>query len=124
MDAARLTSGTVTIRALDERDRVGLGAHLAFPNTLMASNAEFFMSYAVVPDGPASSHVEIRIRAEDGADGEGLIRAARSFIEEDIHACERIQAALTSPWFDVGPLAQEHEAPITAFQRNLMALLA
>jgi Rieske 2Fe-2S family protein len=124
VNAARLTSGTTTIRALAERDRVGLGAHLAFPNTLMASNAEFFMSYAVVPDTPTRSHIEIRIRAEAEADGDGLVAAARSFIEEDIHACERIQAALDSPWFAVGPLAQEHEAPITAFHRNLLALLA
>ena len=124
VNAARLTSGTLTIRALDERDRTGLGAHLAFPNTLMASNAEFFMSYAVVPDGPEHSHVEIRIRAEEGADGDALVAAARSFIEEDIHACERIQAGLRSPWFTVGPLAREHEAPITAFHHNLLALLA
>jgi choline monooxygenase len=123
VDAARLTSGTVPIRGLDDRDRVGLGAHLAFPNTLMAANAEFFMSYAVVPDTAEHSHIEIRIRAEPGADGDALVVAARSFIEEDIHACERIQAALHSPWFGVGPLAQAHEAPITAFHRNLLELL-
>jgi Rieske 2Fe-2S family protein len=122
-DAAQLTSGTVAIRALDERDRNGLGAHLAFPNTLMASNAEFFMSYAVVPESAERSHVEIRIRAEAGADGDALVAAARSFIEEDINACERIQAALRSPWFAVGPLAQGHEAPITAFHQNLFEFL-
>jgi choline monooxygenase len=120
---ARLTSGTRAIRDLDERDRNGLGAHLAFPNTLMASNAEFFMSYAVVPDAAARSHIEIRIRAEAGADGDALVAAARSFIEEDVDACEQIQAGLHSPWFAVGPLAREHEAPITAFQRNLLELL-
>jgi len=123
VDAARLTSGTVAIENLDPRDRHGLGAHLAFPNTLMASNAEFFMSYAVVPDAAERSHIEIRIRAEPAADGAALVAAARSFIEEDISACERIQAALHSPWFAVGPLAQRHEAPITAFQRNLLELL-
>jgi choline monooxygenase len=124
VDAARLTSGTVAIRELDERDRLGLGAHLAFPNTLLASNAEFFMSYAVVPDGPAHSHIEIRVRAEEGADGDALVAAATSFIAEDIHACERIQAALHSPWFAVGPLAREHESPITAFQLHLLDLLS
>jgi len=123
-DAARLTSGTVAIRALAERDRNGLGAHLVFPNTLMASNAEFFMSYAVVPESAERSHIEIRIRAEADADGEALVGAARSFIAEDINACERIQAALHSPWFAVGPLAQAHEAPIMAFQRHLLELLA
>ena len=89
----------------------------------MASNAEFFMSYAVVPDAAERSHIEIRIRAEPAADGAALVAAARSFIDEDVDACERIQAALHSPWFEVGPLAQRHEAPITAFQRNLLELL-
>jgi len=124
VDAARLTAGTVALRELDDRDRNGLGAHLVFPNTLMASNAEFFMSYAVVPEGPDRSHVEIRIRAEPDADGLSLVGAARSFIEEDVHACERIQTALSSPWFAVGPLARTHEAPITTFQQNLLDLLA
>ena len=123
-DDARLTAGTVAIRELDERDRNGLGAHLVFPNTLMASNAEFFMSYAVVPETASSSHIEIRVRAEAAADGSALVAAARSFIEEDVHACERIQASLHSPWFAVGPLARTHEAPITAFQRHLLDLLA
>jgi choline monooxygenase len=121
---ARLTAGTVEIRDLDPRDRNGLGAHLVFPNTLMASNAEFFMSYAVVPDAPDRSHIEIRVRAEPEADGDALVAAARSFIEEDVRACERIQASLASPWFEVGPLAQTHEAPITAFQQNVLELLA
>ena len=51
------------------------------------------------------------MRAEPGADADGLLAAARSFIDEDIAACERIQAALASPWFAVGPLARDHEAP-------------
>ena len=82
------------------------------------------MSYTVVPDATEQSHIEIRVRAEPDADGQALVAAARSFIEEDVHACERIQAGLHSPWFAVGPLAREHEAPITAFHRNLLDLLA
>ncbi|MBV8961427.1 MAG: hypothetical protein JO087_21905, partial [Actinobacteria bacterium] len=61
--------------------------------------------------------------AEAGADGDALLEAARSFIDEDIHACERIQAAMASPWFEVGPLAREHEAPITAFHEHVLAEL-
>jgi choline monooxygenase len=122
-ERARLTAGTVAIRDLDARDRNGLGAHLVFPNTLMASNAEFFMSYAVVPDTPDRSHIEVRVRAEADADGAALVAAARSFIGEDVHACERVQASLASPWFEVGPLACTHEAPIATFQQNLLDLL-
>jgi phenylpropionate dioxygenase-like ring-hydroxylating dioxygenase large terminal subunit len=121
---ARLVQGTRVIEHIDERDRFGVGAHLIFPNILMAANAEFFMSYAVVPVGPAECRMEVRIRAEAGADGDALLEAARSFIDEDIHACERIQAAMESPWFEVGPLAREHEAPITVFQEHLLAAMS
>jgi Rieske 2Fe-2S family protein len=121
--SARLVKGTVPIAHLDERDRHGVGAHLIFPSILLAANAEFFMSYAVVPDGPTDSHVEVRIKAEPGADGAALVEAARSFIDEDVDACERIQRGLRSPTFDVGPLARTHEAPITEFHEQLLARL-
>jgi choline monooxygenase len=119
--SSRLVRGTRVIEHLDDRDRLGVGAHLIFPNILLAANAEFFMSYAVVPDGPAASHIEVRVRAEAGADGDALIEAARSFIDEDILACERIQLALGSTMFAVGPLARAHEAPITAFHEHVLA---
>lgn len=121
---AQLVRGTKPIAHLDERDRYGIGAHLIFPNVLLASNAEFFMSYAVVADSPTTCHIEVRIRAEDESDGDALLDAVRSFIDEDIVACERVQAAVASPWFSVGPLAETHEAPITAFHEHLLAALA
>ena len=118
-----LDGGNPPIAHLDERDRDGLGAHLLFPNVTMAVSAEFVITYAAVPVAPDRTRIELRVRAEPGADADGLLAAARSFIDEDIAACERIQAALTSPWFAVGPLARDHEAPITAFQRNVLAAL-
>jgi hypothetical protein len=101
-----------------------VGAHLVFPNVLLAANAEFFMSYAVVPVAAEQCRMEVRIRAEPGADGVALLEAARSFIDEDIVACEHIQAGLGAPGFEVGPLAQQHEAPITAFHEHVLAALA
>jgi Rieske 2Fe-2S family protein len=120
---ARLVRGTQPITHLTDRDRLGVGAHLIFPNILLAANAEFFMSYAVVPESPATSRIEVRMRAEPGADSDALLDAARSFIDEDIHACERIQAAFGSSMFEVGPLAVEHEAPITAFHEHIIAAM-
>ena len=120
---ARLVRGARVIEHLDERDRLGVGAHLLFPNILMAANAEFFMTYAVVPSAPDRSTIEVRIRAEPGADGDALLEAVRTFIDEDIDACERIQAAMASPWFEVGPLAREHEAPITSFHESLLSFV-
>ncbi len=119
-----LPPGTKAITHLDERDRTGIGAHLIFPNILLAANAEYFMSYAVVPVGPTESRIEVRMKAEPGADTNSLVRAARSFIDEDILACERIQRGLASPDFEVGPLAREHEAPITAFHEHILAAVA
>ena len=118
-----LDGGNPPIAHLDERDRNGLGAHLLFPNMTMAVSAEFVITYAAVPVAPDRCRIELRVRAEPGADADGLLAAARSFIDEDIAACERIQAALASPWFEVGPLARDHEAPITAFQRHVLAAL-
>jgi hypothetical protein len=42
---------------------------------------------------------------------------------EDITACEGIQAAVRSTRFRVGPLAQNHERPITLFHERLLAEL-
>jgi Rieske 2Fe-2S family protein len=118
---AELTSGTVTIGHLDHRDRHGLGAHLVFPNLMVATAAEFVATYVAVPVAPDHTRIELRVRAEPDADAAQLLAAVQSFIVEDIEACERVQAAMASPAFAVGPLAAEHEAPITAFHRNVLA---
>jgi phenylpropionate dioxygenase-like ring-hydroxylating dioxygenase large terminal subunit len=116
-----IPAGTNEIGHLSARDRTGIGAHLIFPNILLAANAEYFMSYAVLPVDPAESRIEVRIKAEPGSDPAALVRAARSFVDEDILACERIQRGLTAPGFEVGPLARGHEAPITAFHEHVLA---
>jgi Rieske 2Fe-2S family protein len=121
--ATALARGTVPISGLADRDRLGFGAHLVFPNLMMASSAEFFATYLAVPVAPDLSRIELRVRAEPGSDGEALLAATRSFIEEDISACERVQAAVRSPWFQVGPLCRDHERPITVFHRHVLDAL-
>jgi choline monooxygenase len=117
---AALTSGTATIAHLAERDRTGLGAHLMFPSLMVATAAEFFATYQATPLAPDRTRIELRIRAEADADPEALLAATRSFIEEDIGACERVQAASGSPAFGVGPLAVDHEAPIARFHAAVL----
>jgi phenylpropionate dioxygenase-like ring-hydroxylating dioxygenase large terminal subunit len=121
--APTLGRRTVEIAHLAERDRRGLGAHLLFPSLLVAAAAEFFMTYEAVPVAPDHTRIEVRIRAEVGADGDRLVDAARSFIDEDVVACERIQRAVRSPAFSVGPLARRHEAPIARFHERLLEVL-
>jgi nitrite reductase/ring-hydroxylating ferredoxin subunit len=73
-----------------------------------------------VPVATDRTRIELRIRAERHSDGDALVAAARSFIAEDIAACERIQDAVGSDRFAVGPLCRTHEAPVVAFQAHVL----
>jgi Rieske 2Fe-2S family protein len=122
-DDARLAAGTKAIAHLEERDRVGISALLAFPNLMFATSAEFFATYRAIPVAPDRSVIDLRIRAEPGADAEALLKSLHSFIEEDIAACEAVQRGLRSPQFSVGPLARTHEQPITDFHDRVLAIV-
>lgn len=111
------------IAHINDRDRSGIGAHMVFPNLLMASTAEFFVTYAVFPVAPQRSRIELRVRAEPGSCPETLVAAARSFIDEDVRACEQIQRVMGAPSFAVGPLARHHEASITTFHQHVLESL-
>jgi phenylpropionate dioxygenase-like ring-hydroxylating dioxygenase large terminal subunit len=121
----RLGRSTTAIRHIDDRDRTGIGAHAAFPNVLMASAEEFFITYVAVPVAPDRTVVDLRVRAEAdvaGIDGgpAALVSAAESFILEDVAGCEGVQAAVRSTAFRVGPLALDHERPIVLFQQHVL----
>lgn len=118
--SAALADSAPPIGHLDERDRSGLGAHLLFPDTPMATSASFFLTYRAVAVEPEVTRVEVRVLGEPGSAGSELVATARSFIEEDLDACVRIQQAVRSSHFEVGPLALDHERPITAFHHQLL----
>ncbi|MFI5040845.1 MAG: aromatic ring-hydroxylating dioxygenase subunit alpha [Acidimicrobiales bacterium] len=106
-------------------DRWGSGAHLIFPNVTLATGAGFFMTYQCVPVAAGTSVVDIRVRAEPGSDASSMLGLSRVVIEqEDGAACAALQQAVASPWFRVGPLASEHELPITRFQRSVLEAMA
>lgn len=111
------------IRHLDERDRRGIQAHLLFPHTPMAASTSFFATYAIRPITPERSWIDLRLRAEPDADVTSLVASTRAFIDEDVHACEQVQVATTSPRFAVGPLARDHERPIARFHQHLLRCL-
>jgi phenylpropionate dioxygenase-like ring-hydroxylating dioxygenase large terminal subunit len=117
------TAAAGQIRDLEARDRFGIGAHMLFPNILMASTAEFWVTYAVTPLAPDRSVVDLRLRAEPDADPAALVAAARAFIDEDMAACEAVQMVASSARFEVGPLARDHEAPIVNFHQHLVRAL-
>jgi phenylpropionate dioxygenase-like ring-hydroxylating dioxygenase large terminal subunit len=124
LENAALIKGTAPIRHLATADRIGLRAQLVFPNLMIATSSEFWATYVARPVTPDRSVIDLRIRAEPEADAEALLEALHSFIVEDIAACEAIQQATGSPAFAVGPLAQDHERPITTFHSNLLAAMA
>jgi Rieske 2Fe-2S family protein len=118
-----LTRNTGVIAHLDERARLGLGAHLVFPNLMVATSAGFFATYAADPVAPDRTIIDLRVRADADADGESLLEAVQSFIREDVQACEAVQTSVSSPAFTVGPLARDHEQPVAAFQGHVLAAL-
>lgn len=118
---AALIKGTAPIRHLEPADQVGLRAQLIFPNTMIATSSEFWATYVARPVAPDRTVIDLRIRAEPEAEGDALEGALRSFIVDDIAACEAIQQAVGSPVFGVGPLAEQHERPIATFHEHVLA---
>lgn len=119
------SQGLPPIAHLPEAERDILRANLLFPNVPQASTETQTVTYQVVPTGPETSELDIRVRAEPGAemtpeDEASLLRVLR---DEDGFAVEQIQRVVRSPRFVVGPLASSHEAPITAFQRDILGYL-
>ena len=111
------------IAHLDARDRAGIGAHLLFPNVMIASEAQSFVVYVARPVRPDLTAVDVRILAEPGADAAALADAARAFMAEDVAACEAVQRTVRSSRFRVGALAGDHERPVVEFQRNVLDAL-
>ena len=107
-------------------DDWGSGAHLVFPNLPFATGAGFFMTYQCIPRGPEHTTIDLRVRAEPGGDHDAeqfLAMVSTVLHAEDGAACEHIQAALRSPAFAVGPLAEHLELPITRFHEHLLAAM-
>ncbi len=120
------TRGLPPIAHLPGAERELLRANFIFPNVPTSSTATQTMTYQVIPTGPETSELDIRVRAEPGAElpPEGVAQLLRVLRDEDAFAVEQIQRVIRSPRFQVGPLAQTHEAPITAFQRDVLAHLS
>ena len=101
-----------------------IGAYLLFPNLMLVTTDDYFATYDATPLGPGRTVLTLRVRAPEGADGAALVAAVRSFMSEDVDACERMQRGASSPHFTVGALASTHEEPIRRFHRSLANWLA
>jgi choline monooxygenase len=101
-----------------------IGAYLLFPNLMLVTTDEYFASYDAVPVAPDRTVLTLRVRSSDGADPDALVASIRSFMAEDVTACERMQRGTASPWFGVGALASTHEEPIRRFHASLLRAVA
>jgi len=101
-----------------------IGAYLVFPNLMLVTTDEYFASYDAVPVAPDRTILTLRVRSSDDADADALVDSIRSFMAEDIAACERMQRGAASPFFGVGALASTHEEPIRRFHASLLRRVA
>lgn len=117
--------GLRPMRGMDADEARLTRANLIFPNVPQTSGERSFATYQVMPTGPETCVLDLRVWAEPGSE---LTDAARdAFIEilvtEDGFACEQMQRVVRSPRFRVGPLASVHERPIGDLHRKLVAHL-
>jgi Rieske 2Fe-2S family protein len=96
-----------------------IGAYLLFPNLMLVTTDHYFATYDATPIAPDRTHLTLRVRALPDADADGLVHSIRSFMAEDVHACERMQLGAASPHFTIGATASTHEQPIHRFHRAL-----
>ncbi|HWD54962.1 MAG TPA: aromatic ring-hydroxylating dioxygenase subunit alpha [Acidimicrobiales bacterium] len=101
-----------------------IGAYLLFPNLMLVTTDDYFASYDAVPVAPDRTRLTLRVRAPADADADALVTSIRSFMAEDVAACERMQQGTASPWFGVAALATTHEEPIRRFHAALGRRLA
>jgi len=100
---------------LSDDERCGIGAHLLFPNLMLVTTGDYLATYDARPVGPDRTAMTLRIRSTPGADGPALVASVRTFLAEDVKACEAMQVATGSPFFQVGPTAASHEEPVRTF---------
>jgi Rieske 2Fe-2S family protein len=112
-------SGSDGFEWVDDEMRHRIGAYLLFPNLMLVTTDHYFATYDATPLGPDRTHLTLRVRATDDADPDALVQSIRSFMAEDVHACERMQAGAASPHFTVGATARTHEQPIHRFHHSL-----
>lgn len=104
---------------IPDRFRVGIGAHLLFPNVMVVTTGTHFATYEAQPITAERTKISLRIRSTREADAKELENEIREFLSEDVDACEQMQTATGSPSFTFGPLAQYHEEPVRRFHAAL-----
>ena len=112
-----------TLSFLPDPERAGIGAHLLFPNVMIVTTGDYFATYEATALAPDRTRLTLRVRSVGGTDAEELVAAIRSFLAEDVVACEQLQVATGSPSYGFGPTAASHEEPVRRFHEALRRAL-
>lgn len=124
---AAMTPDLKPIRGLSARQRQN-GAHLLFPNLTLFTGEGYFATGLVTPLGPDRAQMRFRafIEPEQSTSPELEAAVLQSFREitevEDAGMTQRLQAAVQSDGFAVGPMTLDHEAPIARFHDEYLAV--
>ncbi len=131
-------------------DTFGGHFHMLFPNLGWTGTAFSWSTFFAIPLAPDHTLIESRSRYTklDDEDRERLSRGdadfrhtaeagtrerpiriedcpvhpleSKSMMWEDMWICEKMQHAMNSPSYAVGPLARDFESPLTYHQRNVL----
>jgi Rieske 2Fe-2S family protein len=113
--------GLDPIPGLSDDERATLRANLLFPNVPLVTTGTQVNTYQVIPTGPESCVLDLRVFGAGGRLSDaGLADTRRVLVDEDGRTCERMQSALRSRRFAVGPLAVDFERPIADFHAAVL----
>lgn len=116
-NATPMTPTLLPIPGISDRARHN-GAHLIFPNLTLFTGEGYFATGRVTALAADRCRMDFRALIEPGQSvsdqlQQDFLKAFRDITEvEDAGMTERLQAAVRSPAFAVGPMTQAHEAPI------------
>ncbi len=100
------------------------GAHLVFPNLTLFTGSSWFATGLVRPVSPTRAVMDFRIRALPGQDASVFLAGFKQVTQhEDAEVAERMQSAVRSPEFAVGPMTRDYELPIVNFHDNYLAVM-
>ena len=108
---------------LSDRYRQGIGAHLIFPNIMVVTTGAYFATYEARPIAADRTLLILRVRSTTDADAKELVDDVRSFLTEDLNACEQLQIATGSRSYAFGPLSLHHEEPVRRFHESVRRVL-
>ena len=92
------------------------GAHLLFPNLTLFTGASWVGIGLITPISPTRTRMSLRLRALPDQDPAEFLKHFHQITQvEDAAVAARVQSAVRSPAFSVGPLTKDFEKPITRF---------